>query len=129
MAATSKLVPIGPQPVDVTQNQIVAKFQITLSGSYSVGSVNGDTLSLTDGRLPSTRVPSRVIIQEEPPAGTAPTGYHFLYAPGTDPTNGKLVVLQGANAAPDAQITQNSAYPGALTGTTYIYAYCFFPSF
>ena len=131
MSASATLVPIGPQPVDTTQNQIIAKFKITFSGAYSPGSVNGDVLSLTDGRLPTAQSPTLVLIEEAPPAGTAPTGYLFTYAPGSNAANGKIVVQQGGASAsnPLAQITQNSAYPGALTGTTYVYALCFFPSF
>lgn len=128
MSAAATLVQIGPQPVDTTQNEIVAKFKIALSGNYSPASVNGDVLNLINALIPSGRTPTKVIISEEPPAGTAPTGYHFLYAPGGDLSSGKLVVLVGTAGA-DAQITQNAAYPGALTGTTYIYALAFIPSY
>lgn len=129
MSATAKLIQIGPQPVDTTQNEIIALFQITLSGTYSPNNLHGDALSLVSSLLPSARVPSQVDFFESPPTGTAPTGYTFYYQKGANLSNGGICVMQGQNAGPNTEITQNSAYPGALTGTTFIYALATIPSY
>lgn len=133
MSATATLSPIGPQPVDTTQNQIIADYTITFAGTYSAGSVNGDTLNLADGRVPTGQAPSRVEIYDEPAAGTAPTGYHFVYAKGSNATNGKIVVMVGATGV-DTQLTQNATYAtnaAALVATPapVIKARAFFPSY
>lgn len=129
MSATAKLIQIGPQPVDTTQNEIIALFQITLAGTYSPNSLHGDVLSLANALVPSTRVPTQVDIFEAPPTGTAPTGYTFYYQKGSDLSKGGICVMQGQNAGPNQEISQNSGYPGALTGTTYIYALATIPSY
>jgi hypothetical protein len=130
MACTATLVPIGPQPVDTTQNSIIAKFQFKFSGTYSSTSNHGDLVSLVSAYLPVGQLPEQVDFFEAPPAGTAPTGYSFYYCPGTTLANGRICVFQnGAGSAPNTEISQNSGYPSALTGTTYIYAYVTFPAY
>jgi hypothetical protein len=130
MACTATLIGIGPQPVDATQNCLVAKIQFKFSGTYSFDSKHGDVVSLVNAYLPSGQVPVQADFFEAPPAGTAPTGYGFYYCPGTTVANGRICVFQGAgSAAPSSEISQNSGYPSALTGTTYIYAYITFPGY
>ena len=129
MPATATLVPVGPQPVDSMQNEFIAKFQIKFSGVYSAASLHGDLLSLVNSLLPTSQVPTQVDFYEAPPAGTAPTGYDFTYCPGANLSNGRICVLQGASSAPNTEISQNSNYPAALTGTTYIYALVTIPSY
>lgn len=128
MSVAGTLVPIGPQPVDTTQNEIVAIFKLAFTGSYVA---NGDALTLSESQVPSTRVPSRVEIYEQPPIGTAPTGYSFLWAQGTPalPGGGVQVLVGGAAVSTPAAQLAVGAYPGALTGTNYIYARAFFPSY
>jgi hypothetical protein len=129
MSAKATLISIGPQPVDTTQNEIIALFQITFTGTYSSASNNGDVLSLVSGLLPSTRTPTQVDFFESPPTGTAPTGYTFYYQKGSNLSNGGVCIMQGASGAPNSQISQNASYPAALTGTTYIYGLATIPSY
>jgi hypothetical protein len=129
MAATATLVYIGPQPVDTTQNEFFAKFQIKFSGVYSAANNHGDILNLISALIPSGRVPTQVDFYEQPPAGTAPTGYDFYYCAGKDLSSGQICVMQGSSAAPNSEISQNANYPAALTGTTYIYGIAMIPSY
>lgn len=98
MAATATGITIQPI-LDSTQSTQIVRGSIGLSGNYGGGATNGDTLNLGVYPNQSATAPIRVFIYEEPAAGTAPTGYTFLYAKGTDPTNGLLVVLEGAGGA------------------------------
>ena len=101
MAATATGITIQPI-LDSTQSTQIVRGSIALSGNYGATSpsdTNGDILSLAVYPTQSATAPIRVFIYEEPAAGVAPTGYTFLYAKGTDPTNGELVVLQGAGGA------------------------------
>jgi len=107
-----------PNAIDHMQNQFCVDGTLTLSGNYGGGATHGDTMDLT-GVCPTDQVPNRVEIFEAPTAGNAPTGYVFVYAPGTKISNGLLVVMQGqGSAAPLLEITEGSAYPAALTAAT-----------
>jgi len=119
-----------PDPIDKTLQQCEVYLNLTLSGNYGVAAAHGDVLDLSQLGIPSNQVPTSVFIFEQPTAGNAPTGYSFLYAPGTTQANGKMIVLQGgaANSNPMAEISQGGAYPGALTaGTANIKAIATFP--
>lgn len=115
MAATAKK-STGYPVTDTTQSTQIARGTIGLSGNYGGGATNGDTLDLSKIGAQSSKPPVEVEIYEEPAAGTAPTGYKFLFAKGTTQKNGQLVVLQGGAAVstPQAQITQGAAYPAGL---------------
>lgn len=107
--------------VDATQNQFIVDGALALSGNYGGGATHGDTLSFAGfDQIKSSEVPTFVEIFEAPTAGNAPTGYSFLYAPGTSQANGLLQVLQGAAAIsePQAEITEGAGYPAALTAAT-----------
>lgn len=117
---------ITPLPVlsnpDTTGRQVIAEGTIVATGNYGGGATNGDTLDLTQlgDAAKSSQLPTKVEVWEDPAAGTAPTGYSFVFCPGTTQKNGVLAVLQGgaANSNPMAQITQGAAYPAALTANT-----------
>jgi hypothetical protein len=66
----------------------------------------------------SSQLPTWVQLAEFPPAGTAPTGYQFGYAPGTTVANGKFTIM-GAVGAPAGTISA-PVFTGTahtLTGT------------
>lgn len=119
--------------VDATQNQLIVDGALTLSGNYGGADTHGDTLSFAGfDEIKSSSVPTRVEIFEAPTAGNAPTGYSFVFAPGTTQANGVLQVLQGAAAIsePQAEITAAAAYPAALTAATANIKFrAWFPSF
>jgi len=111
VAKANKSLPV----TDTTQSTQIVRGSITLSGNYGGGATNGDTLNLAVYPTQSPKTPLRVLVYEQPAAGTAPTGYYFGYAAGTNASNGLLVVSQnGAINSPATQITQGSAYPTAL---------------
>jgi hypothetical protein len=112
VAKANKSLPIA----DTTQGTQIVRGTITLSGVYGGASTHGDTLSLAVYPTQSPKTPLAVFIYEQPAAGTAPSGYSFLYGAGTNASNGVLIVLQGASGAssPQAEITAASAYPTTL---------------
>jgi hypothetical protein len=104
--------------IDTTQCTQIVRGTIALSGVYGGSSTHGDTLNLGVAPTQSAKTPIAVFIYEQPAAGTAPTGYNFLYGAGSNATNGVLIVQQGAvNATvpgPSVEITAAAAYPAAL---------------
>ena len=105
---------------DTTQKQLFIDFTVTLTGNYGGGATNGDTLDLTalGDALKSTQLPNWVEFGEYPPAGTAPTGYQFGYAPGTTQANGVLTIM-GAAGTPSGTIGAQTLTIGAGTPATY----------
>ena len=78
-------------PVDATQNEFIVYGTIVLSGSYTT---TGDIINFsTFSQIPSNAVPVWIDVTEQPPAGTSPTGYLFIFCPGTTPANGRLAIF------------------------------------
>jgi hypothetical protein len=102
---------IAPQNPDTTGRQIIVDGTVALTTNYGTGSSHGDTVNLQQfgDLLKSSQLPLRVVIWEDPPAGTAPTFYQFVFCPGTSQTNG--VVSIGSNLT---EYTQGSAYSAGL---------------
>jgi hypothetical protein len=112
---------------DTTQSTQIVRGKLTFTGNYVT---NGDTLSFANiYGIQSLSVPIRVFVYEQPPAGTAPGGYEYVFCPGTTNANGKLVVLVGAAAIslPMAQLAAG-AYPAGITGG-FVYFEAIFPTF
>lgn len=98
-------------PVDSTQQTLRVKGTLAFSGNYPA---NGDTLDLSQlSQFASNPLPNQITVRvfEETPAGTAPTGYQFIFCPGTTLANGKLAIF-------GTQGTQfvTGAYGAAFTG-------------
>jgi len=97
-------------PVDATQQKFIVEGTIALTGNYGGASTHGDTLSFAGfDAIKSNSIPLWVDIHEAPPAGTAPTGYLFGFAPGTTQANGVLTVFNNLT-----EYTQASAYSAGL---------------
>jgi hypothetical protein len=62
---------------------------ITFSGSYTTG---GDTLSFAVQNVLGYAAPLRVEIYEEPSSTQTSTGYQFVYAKGSNASNGKIQI-------------------------------------
>tara|TARA_R110000868_G_scaffold148647_1_gene370711 strand:- start:4345 stop:4728 length:384 start_codon:yes stop_codon:yes gene_type:complete len=100
--------------IDSTQNQLTVKGTITTSANYGSASSHGDTLSLAGLGVPSGAVPSWVQIVERPAAGTAQTGWTWVFNPGTTQANGVVQMLGNSTSGQgDAEYTQGSAYASA----------------
>jgi hypothetical protein len=117
MAATVAISGVLSTP-DTTQKQLFIDFTVTLSGNYGTNSSNGDTLNLQSlgDALKSTQLPNWVEFGEYPPAGTAPTGYEFGYAPGTTQANGVLTIMGGAGT-PVGTVSSTSTAPTITTSS------------
>lgn len=120
MAAT--ITPIqAPQNPDTSAREVIVDGTIVLTGNYGGGATHGDTLDLTQfgDLLKSSQLPVRVEILEQPQAGTAPSGWEFMYGIGTTQKNGVLIVNGGTGAAagnPSQEYPQGTAYSAALLG-------------
>lgn len=129
----------GSQVSDHTAEQTIAEGTLTFSGNYGSSSptdTHGDSVDFTlasltpPGSLPQgtnigSYAPTRVEIYEAPQAGTAATGYTFVYCPGptiAGPTAtstagctqaGGVVCILGTGAASGqggTELTRGSAY-------------------
>lgn len=103
--------------LDSTTKEQCVYLTLTLTGNYGGASSNGDTLNLAglgSYGVQSSRVPIHLDLDEQPPAGTAPTGYTFVYQPGLTPATCGLAIMSTAGT----QYTQGSAYSAALLGAT-----------
>ena len=108
----AKITPIiAPQNPDTTGREIIVDGTIALTGNYGGASTHGDTLDLTQfgDLLKSSQLPMEVDIWEDPPAGTLPTFYQFVFCPGTTQKNG--VVSIGSNLT---EYSEGSGYSAAL---------------
>lgn len=101
---------------DTTQATQRVRGTIDLSADYVT---HGDTLPLNLYGVQSREAPLSVRIYEYPPAGSSPSGYILSYAPGTDASDGRIIVQEtgAALSGPLAELAQG-AYPAALTGAT-----------
>ena len=146
-AASSVNLANGSQVSDTTDKQTIAEGTLTFSGNYGTASSHGDPVDFTlngltpPGSLPQgtdigSYAPTRVEIYEAPQAGTAATGYTFVYCPGptiAGPTStstagctqaGGVVCILGTGAASGdggTELTEGSAYSGfspSLNGVT-----------
>ena len=117
MAATITQI-TAPQNPDVTERESIVDGTIALTGNYGGANTHGDTLNLQQlqALAQSSQLPTKVEIWEAPPAGTAPTGFEFVFCPGTTQLNGILCVLGTGAAAggPAQEYTEASAYSAAL---------------
>lgn len=112
MSATASLVTATPA-IDATLNKFLVEGTITLAGNYGGAATHGDTLDLSQLGIPANTVPTRVEIFEAPPAGTAPTGYLFIFCPGTTQANGVMAIFDHLT-----EYTQGSAYSAGLLAAT-----------
>ncbi len=111
LVAVNSVIPADPgSGLDSTRNSMIVEGSLTLSGNYGGASTDGDTMDLS-GFVASDYAPKRVRIFQEPTVGNPPVIYCFLYARGTDQSDGLLQVTDFAGA----QISQGAAYPAALT--------------
>jgi hypothetical protein len=117
MAATITAI-TAPQNPDVTEREALVDGTIALTGNYGGAATHGDTLNLTQLQdlAKSSQLPTKVEIWEDPPAGTVPTGFEFVFCPGTTQANGVLCILGTGAAAggPAQEYTEASAYSAAL---------------
>src|ERR1035438_3836366 len=110
MAAT--ITPItAPQNPDVTAREVITDGTIVLTANYGGAAAHGDTLNLQQLQdlAKSSQLPTQVEIWEDPPAGTAPTGYVFTFCPGTTQINGVLNITNNLT-----EYTQASGYSTVL---------------
>ena len=96
---------------DTTGRQVIAEGTVALTGNYGGGATHGDTLNLTQlgDALKTSNLPTQVEVWEAPPAGTNPTGYQFIFCPGTTLANGVLNISNNL-----AEYTEGSAYSAGL---------------
>jgi len=94
--------------IDNTQNAFIATGAIVLSGSYVT---HGDTLDLSGMGVPSSALPTRVLIFEVTPAPGPAYGGNYTYVPGTTQANGLLQMNVSAGTESGA-----TAYSGFATG-------------
>jgi hypothetical protein len=110
VATLDTVLPVG----DTTGSAQIARGSLAFTGNYPL---NGDVLNLALYSIQSNYPPIRVFVYEQPVAGTAASGYRFVYAVGTNPSNGQLILLESAGAAaPDAPFPPG-AYPVFAAGT------------
>jgi hypothetical protein len=114
--STAATLNTGLAQSDATQATQIVRGAIALSGNYGDGATSGDPLNLAKYGVQSNRPPLRVLIYEMPPAGTAPTGYVYVYEVGTDPSNGRISILGTGAAAGDPlqEYTLGAAYSAGL---------------
>lgn len=98
------------QSFDSTINQSQITGTLRFTGSYVT---NGDTFDLTQltygpESLNFNTIP-HIKLYEEPAAGTAPSGYSFIFCPGTTQANGVIAIM----SAPATQFAAG-AYNAAL---------------
>lgn len=122
MAATITAT-IAPQNPDTTGREAIFDGTIALTGNYGGASTHGDTLDLTPLYPLSSQLPTKVEVWEDPAAGTAPTGYMFIFCPGTTQKNGVLNI--GNNLT---EYTQASAYSAGLLAAA-LRVRAWFPSY
>jgi len=109
---------IAPQNPDEKGREVTVDGTIALTGNYGGGATHGDTLNLTQlgDLLKSSQLPDKVEIWEDPPAGTVPTGFQFVFCPGTTQSNGVVSILGTGAAAggPAQEYAEGTAYSAAL---------------
>lgn len=110
--------------IDNTNNHFEVHATLTLTGNYGGGATHGDTINLAAANIniPSSRPCRFAIIREHPAAGTAPTGYNFIFCTGTTQANGLLSITNNLT-----EYTQGSAYSAGLLAAV-VKAIFYFPS-
>jgi hypothetical protein len=85
---------------------------LTPSGSYPAAAGGGDALSFASlDFIKSGSPPIRVYILEQPAAGSTPSGYSYVFCPGSSIANGKMVLMYGGGAnSPNTEKTGNPTY-------------------
>lgn len=114
---------------DTTERELIVDGTLTFSGNYPNF---GDTMNLAFDQVKTQSLPTKVEIYEMPAAGTAPSGYVYVYAIGTTLANGKVVIMESADqtapgAVPLAQLPAE-AYPAGITGASVRFR-AWFPAF
>lgn len=103
----------------VDQGAQVLTGTVKLTGNYGTSTSHGEIFDLSQiayqglGLQVSPGVIPLVEFFETVPAGTLPSGYNFLYCPGTTLQTCQLAVMNGLS-----EYTEASAYNAALLGTT-----------
>ena len=100
---------------DTTEATQIVRGTLTFSGDYAT---HGDTLSFANVYgIQSHTVPLRVFVYEAPPAGTSPSGYIYIFCPGTTIANGALTIFTTGTASGDPlNELAAAAYPAGITG-------------
>lgn len=85
---------------------------ITPAGNYPAAGAGGDVLSFAGlDFIKSGYPPIRVYINEQPAAGATPSGFGYVFCPGTTLANGKMVLQVGGGAnAPSNEKPGNPTY-------------------
>jgi hypothetical protein len=108
MAIAVTINSVGPSPIDFTAAELIVYGSLVFSGSYPTA---GDVMNLSGfDQIKSNEVPLHVEIYEAPPAGTSPTGYTYIFCPGTTLANGQVAIFNGTT-----QVSAG-AYPAGITG-------------
>lgn len=105
---------------DKTNNEIIVDGTLTLSGTYGTSSSHGDPVNFAGVNPPfafGDYAPVKMEVFEAPVAGSAATGFRFIYCPGPTlaaPTQaGGVLQVIGTGASSGAggtEITQAAAY-------------------
>jgi len=108
------LIIIGVTLTDFTASQVIVQGTIALSGNYGTASSHGDTLSLAGAYADSSSLPTSVVISENTVAGSAGSGWRFVFNPGTTQVNGVVQMFgSGTSGQGQPEYTQGSAYASA----------------
>lgn len=85
---------------------------LTPAGNYPAAGGGGDIFSFAAlDFIKSGYPPLRVYIVEQPAAGATPSGFGYVFCPGTTLANGKMVLLVGGGVnAPSVEKTGNPTY-------------------
>lgn len=92
---------------------------VTFSGNYGTSTSHGEIFDLSQlayqklGLQISPGIIPIVEFFETVPAGSLPSGYNFLYCPGTTIQTCQLAIMNGLS-----EITEGAAYPAAILTTT-----------
>lgn len=105
---------------NTTSAEQIVRGPLVLSGNYGATSpsdTHGDTLSFANiYGIQSRAIPTRVLIYQQPPSGTAPGNCTGVYCPGTTNANG---VVSFANAG--TELTRGAAYSGAVAAASWFF--------
>lgn len=103
----------------VDQGAQVMTGTLTFTGNYGTATSHGDVVNLATlayqglGLQVSPGVVPLMEFFETVPAGSLPSGYNFLYCPGTTLATSQIAIMNGLS-----EYTEGSAYNAALLGTT-----------
>lgn len=103
----------------VDQGAQIMTGTLTFTGNYGTSTSHGEVFDLSQlayqklGLQVSPGVIPLCEFFETVPAGTLPSGYNFLYCPGTTIQTCQIAILNGLS-----EYTEGSAYNAALLATT-----------